>query len=373
MRARYWETFPRFLHALEQLPNTENSSASLKAWGFYVLSRLQVDFNIGAETLGYINQSVMLFRQVGNRMGLAQALALRCYIIFRQIHVFPPDPAFCEEDALRDKQECLFIVHELSMAPNNEIQNELAWVNCWVGAGEFFRRNFTESKFFSERSQAKFKQSGDWIGELYGWGIRLYASVIPGCGPELLPDIDNALELASRINHKWYQSHFNLMKAKIYYSMGKHLEFEVNVKQCFILSQQVGNIRQQNKLSIMLGDYYTTRQDYPNALFYLHHALNQLYREEKYKDLYLILEALSVLATLALQTEQIQHSVQLLGFIELRLGGYSIKFEDINLNKFEESRGKVRKALDEGKFQTGWNQGRAMTMDEAVALALEIR
>ena len=87
----------------------------------------------------------------------------------------------------------------------------------------------------------------------------------------------------------------------------------------------------------------------------------------------LTLEALSVLATLALQTEQIQHSVQLLGFIESRLGGYSIKYGDINLTRFEESRGKVRKVLGEEKFQTRWNQGRAMTMDQAVAMALEIK
>jgi predicted ATPase/DNA-binding XRE family transcriptional regulator len=373
MRALYWETFPRFLRALNQLPNEGNFSAELKAWGFYVLSRLQVDFYFGVKTLEYLNQSIVLFRQVGNRTGLALALALRCYFILRQMHFFPPAPAFCEEDALRSKQECLELVHELSVTPNNQIQNAFAWVNCWVGAGALFHGALTESKFFSERSHIKFNQLGDWIGELYGWGVWLYASLRPENGLVLLPSIDHALDLAIRINHKWYQSHFHLMKATVYYRMGEYTEFEANTKQCLSLNQQVGSIRALNNLSIWFGDYYTNQQDYPKALFHLHQALDQLSQGEEFKDLYLSLEAFSVFAKLALQTQQNDLAAKLLGFIKLRLEGYNREFGPINQIRIEESWKKVRKAMAESEFQAAWYQGRAMTMEQATKLALEIR
>ena len=375
-RGLYWETFPRLLRALEQLPSRKNFFVELKAWGFYVLSRLQVDFYFGAETLEYLNRSVMLFRQVGNRTGLAQSLALRCYFIIRQIHFFPPDPAFCEEDALRDKQECLSIVHELSMAPNNGIQNALAWVDCWIGAGELFHGTFTESKFFSQRSQAKFNQLGDWIGELYGWGVWLYASLNLKGGLELLPSINHALDLASRFNHKWFQSHFYQMRAIVYYRFGKYKEFEENANRYFVLSQQVGSVKEQINVLIWLGNYYTDQQDYPQALFHLRQALNQLSREEKLKDFYLTLEALSVFTIFAVQTQQFHLAAELMGFVQYSLEGYSREFGVINLineRRIVESVGQVRKALGENHFLTSWNQGRVLSMDQAVALALEIR
>lgn len=316
----------------------------------------------------------MKFRQVGNRMRLAQALALRSHIIFRQIHFFPPDPAFCEEDAQRDKQECLSIVNELAISPTNEILSILAWINCWIGAGELFHGAFKESEFFSERSQVHFKQFGDLIGELYGWGVELYARINLNGEVELLSSIDQALNLASRINHKWFQSHFHNMKAIVYYRIGEYTEFEANAKRCFVLSQQVGSVREQNNLSIWLGDYYTDRQNYAEASHYLRLALDHLSQEENSKDLYLSLEAFSVFAKLAVQTQQSHLAAELLGFIQYQLEGYSREFGLINVinqRRFIGSLETVRKAMTEDEFQITWHQGQAITMEQAVELALE--
>jgi hypothetical protein len=376
MRALYWETFPRFRRALKQLPNEWNNSIELKAWGYYILSRLQVDFYFGAEMLEYLNQSVKLARQVGNHTILVQALALRCYFILRQIHFFPPDPAFYEVDAIRDKQECLMIEDEHSITPCSETQNALAWVNCWIGAGELFHGAFKESKFFSERSRVSFKRLGDWIGELYGWGIKLYASLNLKDGAELLPSIDQALNLASRINHKWFQSHFHNMKAMVYYRNGEYTEFEVNAKRCFILSQQVGSVREQNNLSIWLGDYYIDRKNYTEALHYLRQTLDHLSQEDNFRDLYLSLEALSVLAKLAVQTQQFNLAAELLGFIRFRLEGYSRGFGLINVinqRRLMESLETVRKAMTENEFQIAWHHGQAITMEQVAELAIETR
>jgi hypothetical protein len=52
---------------------------------------------------------------------------------------------------------------------------------------------------------------------------------------------------------------------------------------------------------------------------------------------------------------------------------HAIQAGGFNLTRFEQSRDKVSKVLDEEEFQGSWNQGRAMTMDQAVALALEIK
>jgi hypothetical protein len=372
MRALYWETFPRFLDALEKLPDDQNQSAELKAWGFYVLSSLQADLNIGWETLDYLNQSVPLFRQVRNLQGLTLALSLRSYVIFRYNFFFPPDPAICQEGGIRDREESLAIVHDLSQVRGSQIQSVLAWVDCWIGCGKVFQRNNTEGRILGQKAQERFKLLGDRIGELYGWVIRLFASRNIGDGPEIFLYVDHAMELAKQINHKWFQGHFYEIRASIYYKLGKYTEFETNIRQQILLNQQMGTLRGEIDPQVRLGDHYISQHDIPKAIVCLRQALTQLALDVNQKDLYLRLKALTVSAKLALQMHQSIRAVKLLGFVEVEVVKCPHEIWVFDRNRLGQSKEKARDALDENEFQEAWQQGQVMTMDQAVALALSV-
>ena len=134
----------------------------------------------------------------------------------------------------------------------------------------------------------------------------------------------------------------------------------------------MGTLRGEIDPQVRLGDHYISQHDIPKAIVCLRQALTQLTLDVNQKDLYLRLNALTVSAKLALQMKQSIHAVELLGFVEGELVKGPHEIWAFDRNRHGQSKEKARDALNENEFQEAWQDGFGMTMEQALALALEV-
>jgi hypothetical protein len=139
---------------------------------------------------------------------------------------------------------------------------------------------------FAQRALVRFKRSGDVVGELYSTAVYLIDKWHAGDPLEMIPFIEQTLELAKRIEHKWHQWLMYQQKTEIYYSLGMYREFEASVWPSISLAHQMGKLKEAVENYILLVDYYITLKNYPQALKYSHLALTLRAVEAMQKDLY---------------------------------------------------------------------------------------
>jgi predicted ATPase/transcriptional regulator with XRE-family HTH domain len=369
IRGFYWEIFPRFKRALELLSASNDSLMERKAWGLYTLAALQTDFNIEMEIVGYLNQSIPLFRRVGSRQGLALALALRSYLNFRHNSFFPPDPALPKAEAQRDQDESIAIAQALSINPGDDIQRVIAWVDSWNGAGEVFRPDPARARALGRKVQEACQKLGDTLGEQYGLLEWLMSSISLGDTAVLIPQIQHAIALAQRINHKRYLSFFIHQMVTVLFILDRYPEMEVYARQGLLLQRQMGAPLGEVENHFFLGLAYTHLTNFPQALKHFRDGLHLLTIEMNYKDPFNLLDILLGYAVLAGQTLQYAYAARFLGFVEGQFERFSRKITGLKQREFYRCKEKSQAGMREIEFESLCQQGREMTMEQAVTLA----
>jgi predicted transcriptional regulator len=89
------------------------------------------------------------------------------------------------------------------------------------------------------------------------------------------------------------------------------------------------------------------------------------------KDLYQTLKSLTNAARLSLHLGQLVQSAKLLGFVERMVISYPSRNNFHKPDNFESCKEEIKEFLAEVNFQAAWNEGQAMTLEQAVDLALE--
>lgn len=374
IRGLYWESFPRFSSALAQLSGEERPIVEMRAWGIYTFASLQTDFNIEVETVGHLKKCIALFRQVENSSGLALALALKSYLIFRQHSFFPPDPELPRKEAELDQEESYAIINSLVSMNGEDHRRIAAWVDCWNGAGEVFRPDLAKAQALGLKVQEYFRSVGDLVGEQYGLLIWLMTSHQSAGKDKVLGYIDRAVELAKRIDHRRYLSFFIEQQVAALYELENYEEMELKAQEGLKLQHQLGAPLGEVENYRHLGIACTHQGKCSLALFYLLEGLRVSTQTMGYKDPYNLLGVLAGFIGLAEKTRQYQRAAHLVGFIEAafeRLWSQPIPLGRLDQREFSYWKAYVREALSEADFQEFLQHGRAMSMQQAIALAQE--
>jgi predicted ATPase len=374
IRGLYWETFPRILHAMDHLPEQGEAFIKLRATGLYTLAVLQTDFNIEVETVGYLKQCVALFRKINYPAGLAQALALKSYLVFRQQAFFPPDPALLRKEAQQDQEESYALAGTLANALGQispDQQRVIAWVDCWNGAGEVFRPDAAKARALGLKVENYFHGLGDTIGEQYGVLIWLVASLALGESEKVLRVADHAIEMARQIQHKRYLSFFIEQKVGALFEMEKYAEAEIYALEGLGLQRQLGAVLGEVENYLHLGIACTYQRKYSQALNYLRDGLRVTAHRMGYKDPLNFLKTLLACAELAEKIGDHLIAARLLGFIECQLEILAINLGYQEQRRLTHSQVANQQALPKADQEAAWQQGLAMTQEQAAALVLE--
>jgi predicted ATPase/DNA-binding XRE family transcriptional regulator len=371
IRGLYWEMFPHFLHFLEIIPDDTEQNLRLRARGLYTLATLQTDFNIEMEIIGHLTECVAGFRQVHDPGGLALALSLRSYLIFRHYHFFPPVPAFTREEAQRDQEESTEIASRLSQVPGEQNDRVVAWVNCWNGAGEVFRPDPEKAKALGMLSMKIMQSLGDTLGEQYGLLEWLMACLSLGDYSKLPSYIDHAIELAQGIDHKRYLAFFIHQKIVTLYYHQNFDGMESLALQGYTLHRQLGSPLGDVENHTFLGIACIKMGDYAKASAYLCAGLQTSSQIMSYKDPFNILNILIVFSGLAAETQHYERASTLIGFVDYQLASYSKELDDMMKTEFDTYKERTQGGLSDIDYQYSWQRGADMGMEQAVEFALE--
>jgi predicted ATPase/DNA-binding CsgD family transcriptional regulator len=370
-RALYWEIIPRLIHLLEQLPTDIYKNVEIKAWGYYTLSALQADFNIEVQTIGYLNECIPLFRRLQNQPGLAMAIALRSYLIFRHHQFFPPHPAMSLAEAESQQAESFAIANELAQNPDREAQSASAWVYCWNGAGEVFHKKSLYAQKLGIKVKEWFLQLGDSIGEQYGMLIYLVASIDLRDVNGLDSQIDYAIQSAKRIGHKRFLSFFINQKVNAQLVRKQYRDMADNAHEGLALQQQLGSLIGEAENYRHLGIAYTHLQELPLALNFLQRGIRLLSKVMEYQDPYHVIELLVGICGVAQQTGQYELAAKLVGFTDSHVENFQRPMDQEMAQEFAYWQARVKTAMDDRNYVSLYLQGRSLSMSQAVYLALE--
>jgi predicted ATPase/DNA-binding CsgD family transcriptional regulator len=371
-RALYWEIFPRLIHLLEQLPADTDQNMEIKAWGYYTLSALQADFNIEVQTIGYLNECIPLFRQLHNQPGLALALALRSYLIFRHHQFFTPHPAMSLAEAESQQAKSFAIANEFAQNPDREAQSACAWVYCWNGAGDVFHMNTLNAQKLGNKVKEWFLQLGDSIGEQYGILIYLVSSIVLRDVNGLDSEIDYAIQSAKRIGHKRFLSFFINQKVNVQMARKQYRDMAANAHEGLALQQQLGSLIGEAENYRHLGIAYTHLEELPQALSYLQRGIRLLSQVMEYQSPYQVIELLVGICGVAQLTGQYEIAAKLIGYIEAHVENFQRPIDLETAQEFAYWQAAVKTAMDERDYRSLYLQGRELSMSQAVTLALDL-
>ena len=258
-------------------------------------------------------------------------------------------------------------------SPGSEFSRVIAWVDCWNGAGEVFRPDSLKARALGIKLQEVFHNLGDSIGEQYGLLEWLVASLALEDREELFPYIDHAIGLAQHIGHKRYLSFFIDQKVSLSFALEQYKEMETFARQGLLLQRQLGSPLGEVQNYQYLGFACTHLLNYSQAAAYLRAGLHVSTQQMNYEDPYNLLVILIGFVGLAIETQHKARAAKLMGFIEKQLRSYSKELNRQIKREFVRVKEKVQEASGEADFQAFLQEDQAMTMDQAVALALEIR
>ena len=139
-------------------------------------------------------------------------------------------------------------------------------------------------------------------------------------------------------------------------------------EKCLNIAREIGDKPREAITLINLGlvDQREGEAERAQALF-----MESLTLAMEIRHLVLKVDALAYLASAVGASGHLRHAARLFGAAEVLYDRYGFGHQAGDLPEWERSREKVREQLGEVTFETAWAEGQAMTLDEAIACALE--
>ena len=134
------------------------------------------------------------------------------------------------------------------------------------------------------------------------------------------------------------------------------------------IAREIGDELREAIALINLGliDQHEGEADRAQVLF-----MESLTLALEIRHIVLQVDALAYLASAVGASGHSKHAARLFGAAEVLYDTYGFSHQATDLPEWERSRDNVRQQLGEVTFETAWAEGQAMTLDEAIAYALE--
>jgi tetratricopeptide (TPR) repeat protein len=294
-----------------------------------------------------VEESVALYRECGDKAGLARALCLMYYLV----HDIPN----LLEKVRPQIDEALELARESgdlsTLAQALVMKAEVAY-------------HAADAILYAEESLKIFLELGDKWGATDPLEVLCSASIDQGNFSAAREYSGKLLELTQEGGHKRGLAQAYFTQGRIAYFLNEFSQMEEYFQKGLALSREFGSLGWIIWSLRQMGIAAKRQAEYQRAAAYL---LENLILAEKMKDDHGIIMTLGLMAGIAAGAGQPRRAAILLGAEEVQLESSGWQLDRQEGVEFERDIASVRAQLDEATFQVAWSEGRRMTLKQAVA------
>jgi len=180
--------------------------------------------------------------------------------------------------------------------------------------------------------------------------------------------LNESLALRRQIGDPWKIAHTLQNFTPLAFQEKDYLKLKRLSEETIALFERAGDQRGVARTLTDLADYERTDGNFTRAVELLQQSLQQLIL---FKDKLSIAGVLTNLADLFSKQGRVERAVRIYGAAEALRESIGIRLQPYDIKNREQDIKFVGDTLRETEFTKGWAEGRAMTMDQAIAFALE--
>jgi predicted ATPase/class 3 adenylate cyclase len=246
-----------------------------------------------------------------------------------------------------------------------------ARANALNGAGAIavvVERDFATARLRAEEALRLHTELGDAWGSAYARFLFGFAAVEEGKFEEGPPHLEESLQLFGELGDDYYVGVVSFNLAWAYEELGDQERARALAEEMLSRGRATGNER-QIAFALDLLERHARHEGRPrDALPMLKEGLR--IRVDLHDPVH-IADSLGRVASALAQTHEAEVATRLLSRAVAANEEIGIDMPIYQEKRNQETLAAIRAQLDEASFAAAWEQGRALTLDEAVALALE--
>jgi tetratricopeptide (TPR) repeat protein len=320
---------------------------ALSAYG--VLNRW---FLLQKEAIKSIEKSLALYRRCGDKAGIAQAIIRLRYAVFEKpIEVEKVRPLL--DEAVQLARE----------AGNLDILANVLICKASITIDE------TVAKEFVEESLRIFQEKGDIWGVIFALGVLGNLALSRGDYVKAQAYSEKMLRLSLETENKSHLADAYRLMGSSAYAQHNFAEMEALFLEVLATLNELGSLGRQIFTLRQLGIAAKRQGEYSRAANYLMQSLS---RGEKINDVHGNILCIGLMAGLAAERGQLSRAIILFGAEASLLSSEQLILDPFEGEEFTRDTSKLRAQLDEATYQSYWDQGRSMTMEQAMAEAVAI-
>jgi predicted ATPase/DNA-binding XRE family transcriptional regulator len=313
-------------------------------------ARLAMHMSRFAEAQPWLEESVEICRQAGERRELAYALALLGLI------------------AVRDGEHSMISLSEESVALFQEAGDRwgMAYALEWLAEATTWTKDYARTEATLQRSLQLYRELGDQSGvsmQLYLLGSL---AELRGEYPSATQYQEEALAIARLIGDKWNLSYTLYALAITSHLQGYREKARALYEEALAIYRELGIKRGAAGALRLLGHLAYDDADYERALALTRESLSLARQLDNSRSTALCLVALGGLASIH---GKVEHTIVLFGAASAFNLEQAMQPFPIDRLRYEEHLARAHEIISEGAFAAAWERGRAMSLDDAVRFA----
>jgi predicted ATPase/transcriptional regulator with XRE-family HTH domain len=254
---------------------------------------------------------------------------------------------------------------EAGLTLAREVRDKQAIAEALAELGRLarFQGNYARAVMLEEESLVLFREIGDaphMIGTVLGLGD---AALDQGDTTQAMGWFQEALTFNDQFMSNWAM----IMLARIAYVQGDGKRAWGILQECLTCSRSLGDFIALAATLIELGRVARLGNDLAGAIAYFSESLTLLQDTGGHEFIANGLEGMAGIATFS---EQPQRAARLFGAAEMLRTAANIPLPPVMRAEYDQAVAAIRAQLDESTFAAAWAAGRALTLEQAIAEAL---
>jgi non-specific serine/threonine protein kinase len=344
--ARTW--YARVLNSGDRATVTKGLALALLGSGIVSLMLEHLD-----EAQVSFEQSVVFWQILGVQNCLATSFACIAYGLIQR-------GEYVQANDLYTKHELLF--------RSSATSGWLIWIlSNWGSVQATIRRDDPSAKALLEEALSLAQRSQDPFSILLSYSSLGDWAILQDDYATARRYFLEALELRRQLGTRWIIVAGLWQVANTMCLQGDYAQAEPMYAEALASARALGDQRSEAHIAQELGDVAIHLGDFERATILLADSLSSFH---KWADPLGIARCLMGFADLRQVHGHIEQAARVLSFVEPWLRSNQIQLVHFDRSKYERSVAAARAQLDEATFAKAWADGRALTMEQAIELAM---
>jgi predicted ATPase/class 3 adenylate cyclase len=258
---------------------------------------------------------------------------------------------------------------EESLALARELQDCANIAMALHGVGEMaqLRGEYSQARALYNESLILFRELGDTVE--IAWSLDHLAALASEQGDytQALALGEESLALFRQIRHTWGIAVALRHLAQVAYAQGDLAQAKVRYQEVWTLLQDLGDKAGLAWTLSSLGEIAALQKDLADAASLFRESLTLA---KELRDSEGIAFCLGRLAELAVAQERFEQAARLFGAAERLLASHDTRLAPAEQTQWAHSVAALRTQIDESSFAAAWDAGRAMSLEQAIAMVL---